>query len=90
VKYTIFRIDTVTETLGTKGDVALCIGDVVWVKYDAWKVALKGVEACGRPEQTHPILGSCRRLDGIEWKARTTWNKKKRGRERRTTPQETD
>lgn len=49
MKYTIFRIDTVTETLGTKGDVALCIGDVVWVKYDAWKVALRHAGGQNRP-----------------------------------------
>lgn len=54
-------------------------GELVWYRDDdKWKVASKEVDHIGRPLQQHPVFKGKRRLDGLEWKAHTIWNTKKR------------
>jgi hypothetical protein len=63
---------------GRVGDIAVN-GELVWFRSDKkWEVASKEVDSIGRPCQQHPVFKSKRRLDGLEWKAQTIWNSKKR------------
>jgi hypothetical protein len=63
---------------GCTGDVAQD-GDTVWYHSGSkWEVASKEVDHVGRPCQKHPLFKSSRRLEGLQWKAQSTWTAKKR------------
>ncbi|KJA22336.1 hypothetical protein HYPSUDRAFT_54897 [Hypholoma sublateritium FD-334 SS-4] len=60
------------------GDIATD-GQSVWCHGGSqWENTTKEVDHLGRPVQKHPIFKSKRRLEGLEWKAQTTWNTRKR------------
>ena len=63
---------------GRPGDISVN-GEVVWYRGNKeWEVSSQQVDKIGRPLQQHPVFKSKRRLEGLEWKAQSTWNTRKK------------